>query len=446
MAQRTWRRGGAWAAAAIVGLFWSGCGSHGTTVPDAHQEDVGTADAGVDAGGDATAPGDAATDGGGDACIDPCPTAHGVVWGCEKRFLYGVNYAWLNFATDFGGLATWTQGGVAANSAAYLEDLQDMRAHGASVIRWWVFPDFRGDGIIFDTADSPTALGATTVADVNEALSLAEQAGVYLMLTIFSFDNFYPSVPDQGVWIPGIRPMILDNTKRTALLQNVVRPLALAVKQSPNSHRMIAWDVINEPEWAITGPSPYGDEDYTPTSGLETLTHSEMESFIGDVIGVLRDVSETPLVSVGAAAFKWAHAWKLLDTDFHHFHMYKWINDWWPYTMMPAELDLDDRPLVMGEFPMGDLDTNIPYSTVVGTWWDNGYSGAMSWQYNEAAAGELDNVKTFADLHLCATRYGMVGSTLQPGTAPAPAVRGTRPSLRRCSRGPDGRPVCTAIP
>jgi hypothetical protein len=446
MAQGSRGRAGAWAAALAAGLLCTGCGSNGTTLPD----DAGAADARGDVGGDATPPGDAATDAGADAgadaaCVDPCPAPRGgVVWGCEKRFLYGVNYAWLNFATDFGGLADWGQSGVAANQAAYLADLQEMRAHGASVIRWWVFPDFRSDGIVFDGSDSPTALGATVVADVDAALSLAEQAGVFVMLTIFSFDNFRPGETVEGVWVPGIHPMIVDNTKRTALLQNVVRPLALAVKQSPNAHRMIAWDVINEPEWAISGSSPYGDEDYTPTAGLETLTHTEMESFIGAVIGVLRSVSDVPLVNVGAAAFKWAHAWKLLDTDFHQFHMYKWINDWWPYTLTPAQLELDDKPLVMGEFPMDQLDTT-PYSTVIGTWWDNGYSGGMSWQYNEATAAGLDDVKTFADLHLCETRYGVNGSALLPSRAHV-ETRGAHPSRRRCGRDADGLPVCVAIP
>jgi hypothetical protein len=438
----------AWAAL-VVGVAGFGCGSGGTTLPDARQEDAQGPDAAGDAGqtdgGTDGTPGDGAQS---DACIDPCPAPRGgVTVGCEKRFMYGVNYAWLNFAGDFGGIAAWNQHGVNASYDIHAQNLADMRAHGASVVRWWVFPDFRGDGIVFDASDSPTALGPTVVDDVNKALELADQAGVYLMLTLFSFDNFGPSETIQGIWTPGLRPMMRDNGKRTALLQNVVRPFARAVKQSPHAHRMVAWDVMNEPEWAITGASLYGDEDFTPTSGLETVTHAEMEAFLGEVIGVLTAEDPTPLVSVGAAAVKWAQSWKLLATDFHQFHMYKWINDWWPYTMTPAQLDLGNKPLVMGELPMDQLDTNIPYSMVLGSWWDNGYAGAMGWQYNEASAAELDNVKTFADLHLCETRYGVVGSALRPGAGgPAATPRGGQPSLRRCTRGVDGRPVCGSLP
>jgi hypothetical protein len=208
---------------------------------------------------------------------------------------------------------------------------------------------------------------------------------------------------------------------------------------------MIAWDVINEPEWAITGSSPHGDEDYDPIAGLEPVTHVEMEGFLGAVIGVLRAESAA-LVTVGGAGAKWAHAWKLLDTDFHQLHMYAWVNDWWPYTLSPAQLELDDKPLVMGELPLGELDPGLPYATVLGSWWSGGYAGALGWQYNEATAAGLDDVAAFAALHPCETAYGVTRSSRRQATPAPAAAAGTRPSLRRCTRGPDGRPVCRPRP
>jgi hypothetical protein len=451
-APKGWARGavvvtlGAW-------LLAGGCaGGKAVAARDAGATDA--ADDGAvepDGAADGSPGTDAATDGApGDAgpCVDPCPHAQGgVTWGCEKRFMYGMNYAWLDFATDFGGLAAWSQTGVAGKAATVASDLADMRAHGASVIRWWVFPDFRGDGIAFSASDSPTGLGTTVVADLNKALELADQAGVYVMLTLFSFDAFNPSADVAGAWTPGLKPILTDSSKRAALMQNVVVPFARAVRQSPYSRRVIAWDVINEPEWAMTGASPYGDEDYTPIAGLDTLTHSEMEAFIVQVIGLLRQETPDQLVTVGSAGAKWGHAWKLLDTDFYQLHMYKWVNDWWPYTMTPAQLELDDKPLVMGELPMDEVDTGIPYSTVLGSWWSHGYSGALGWQYNEATATELANVKTFADLHLCETRYGVASTALLPAPrAPRVLPPGFRPSLRRCHAGADGRPVCRPLP
>lgn len=49
---------------------------------------------------------------------------------------------------------------------------------------------FRGDGVRFDASDSVLGLGSTTLSDLNRALELAAQCDVYLMLTLFSFDNF----------------------------------------------------------------------------------------------------------------------------------------------------------------------------------------------------------------------------------------------------------------
>lgn len=404
---------------------------------------VGATDAGGGSGG---AGGTAGSDGG--QCVDLCPAPNGgVVWQCQKRFMYGMNYAWNVFAGDFGGISAWGQAGVAADAATHATKLADMRAHDANVIRWWVFPDFRGDGIAFDSNDVPTGLGGTALADVDKALELANQAGVYLMLTLFSFDAFRPSANNSGIWTPGLAPIVRNTTSRTALLENVVRPFARAAASSANARNLIAWDVINEPEWAMTGPSPYGDPSYEPTAGLDALTQDEMQSFIGDVIAVLRAESRA-LVTVGGAAVKWGHAWTHSDLDFYQLHMYAWINTYWPYTDGPSTYGLTDKPVVMGEFPMGDLTQGVSYSDVVNAWWQNGYAGALSWQYIEATPTGLDAVKAFGDAHTCETQYGPMRTASYVSQAEPSGSSGLltaqtsiTPSLRVC-RIVNGRPTC----
>jgi hypothetical protein len=352
------------------------------------------------------------TEGGSDAvdgsdsgpCVDTCAAPKGgITWSCRKRFMYGLNYAWRNFGGDFGGLATWGQKGVAGDVATYQKDLADMHAHGVSVIRWWMFPELRGEGVSVDTSGTPTGLGATTLADLAAALDLAEKNDVYLMLTLFSFDGFRATRTDSGLKIPGIQPLVIDATRRTTFLENVVRPIAKAVQASTRRNRVIAWDVINEPEWAITGSDTYGDPAFEPNPALQAVTHAQMETFIASVVKVLRAES-TAQVTVGAAAFKWAKAWSKIDQDFYQFHMYGWIDTYWPYSKKPSDYGLGDKPLVMGEFPLGPLNAT-PYATVVDSWWNNGYAGAMAWQYNAATAGQLAEVKAFADLHPCETRF-----------------------------------------
>lgn len=378
---------------------------------------------------------------GGSTCVDSCPVDQGVPWSCQKRFMYGMNYAWRNFAGDFGGVTPWTIPGVSAAPDDYDADLADMRAHGANVIRWWVFPDFRGDGVTFDGSESPTGLGGTALADLAKALELAEQNDLYLMLCLFSFDGFRPSESVAGIWTPGIAPIVQTPAKRSALLENVVRPFAAAAAASPHANRLIAWDVINEPEWAMTGPSPYGDQNYDPSADLDPINHAEMESFVGDVVSVLRDESQA-LITVGGTAFKWANAWTQTDVDFYQFHMYEWIDQWWPYTDPASTYGLT-KPIVMGEFPMGDLKPGASYDDVVSSWWQHGFAGALSWHYDEATAAGLDAVKAFADAHACETRYtvGPGGRSLR---STGNRVRTPSISQRRCGVV-SGRAVCSSI-
>ena len=336
------------------------------------------------------------------ACKDTCAKAGGVDWLCKLRFMYGINYAWSNFGSDFGGNTKWNQPGVSKNPKVETE-LATLAQNGVDVVRWWVFPDFRGDGVQFDARDEVVGLGGTAVADLTRALELAEKNDLYLMLTLWSFDNFRPTKEADGIRARGIRPHVLDAAKRKALMEKVVRPLARAAGKSPYAKRLIAWDVINEPEWAISGPSLYGgDPQFDANPELEAISHQQMETFLADTIKVLREETRA-LVSVGSAAIKWKSAWSKLDTDFHQFHIYDWVQKYWPYDKTPREYGLDDRPVVMGEFPTGGL-TGIPYATLVNRWFDGGYGGALSWSFTDHKGG-LGDVKTFATRHPCETKY-----------------------------------------
>ncbi len=403
----------------------------------------GTAGAGA-TGGSAGAAGSGAGGSAGSPCDDPCPAPNGgVTWQCKKRFLYGVNYAWNVFGGDFGGVPQWGQHGVSNNAGAVSADLADMRAHGAGTIRWWMFPDFRGAGVTFDASDTPTGLGGTAVADIDKALELAEQNDVYLMLTLFSFDAFKPTGDVSGIRVPGIAPMVTDDARRAALMQ-VVRQVAQTVEASPYAHRMMAWDVINEPEWAISGTDPYADPAFTPdASSLQTVTFSQMETFVKDAISALRGESSA-LVTVGGAAAKWARDWSQVDVDFYSLHIYDWVDQYWPYSDPPGTYGLS-KPIVMQEMAFDGL-SGTPYGTVVQSFWDTGYAGAMPWMWTEASAANKSAFKAFADQHGCETVYShavanLLAASAHPFCRAAP-VPGVIPSLRRC-RVLDGVPDCS---
>lgn len=340
---------------------------------------------------------------------DACPMANGLSFACEKRFALGLNYAWHNFAGDFGGIASFGQKGISQDQGTYDADLKSMHTMGASVIRWWVFPDFRGDGVTFDANGDPSGLGATTKADVAAALSLAKKNGLYLVLTIFSFDDFRPDRTDSGIMIRGMSKMVSDASRRGKLVANVVTPLAQAVAASADRDRLLGWDIVNEPEWAVqaTGNAP-GGQDFSPNSDLTPVSLADMKALIGESATALKKALPDALTSVGWAAVKWHWAFSDVALDFDQPHIYGWVDKYWPYTKSPSALGYTDRPVVMGEFflasmPFSDGGDNATIQQILDAFWSEGYAGAWPWQYNEHPGSTL--IQAFATSKGCAAAF-----------------------------------------
>lgn len=339
------------------------------------------------------------------AATDECPMPTGLELACKQRFALGLNYAWRNFGADFGGLAAWNISGVATGTAGYAADLNAMKAAGASLIRWWVFPDFRSDGVLFDAADDPTGLSAAALADVAKALELAQQAGVYLVPTIFSFDAFRPKTTMDNVTIRSISGLVTSPERRAKLIANVVTPLAHAAASSPHAARLAGWDIVNEPEWAIE-PSGQNAQDFTPNEELDAVSLADMKALIAEAASALKKETPNAFSSVGWAAAKWSWAFNDLELDVNQPHIYGWVNQYWPYTQTPAQLGYPaDRPTIMGEFflqamPFSDGNNGDALATILESWWSNGYAGAWPWQHFDQAAN-LPLLAAFANAKGC---------------------------------------------
>ena len=382
-------------------------GTGGTTSSDTEVTDSG----GEAAGGMKGAGGAGGTAGAESACTDPCPTSSPgyIAIGCEKRFMYGVNYAWQNFGTDFGGYKTWSQTGVAASKAKYTTAIQDMATNGVDVIRWWMFPNLdTTDGITWSNTDNPTGLGSTTAADIQAALDIAAALNVHIQLTLFSFDDFKTANARR------MDRILTDSTKMNNLIDNVVKPVAAAVAASPNKDRMIAWDVINEPEWVISGSDSYKDPAFGPDSTCTPVTFSVMETFVRSVVTALHSGGTAP-VSVGGAAIKWAKTWSNVGLDFYTFHVYGWVNDYYPYDQPPSYYGISNTQVNIGEFPMTGLPAStirgtvaVDYVTMVNRLFSVGYAGAQGWAVTDTNfnwSGSKANVKAFATAKGCMVKY-----------------------------------------
>ncbi len=336
---------------------------------------------------------------------DPCPVPGGVKWRCQSRFMYGANLAWTHFSSDFGGLVAWGSKGVSRDPEAFSRRLAEMKKSGVNVVRWWMFPDFRGDGVRMDENGVPEGLAGSTLDDVEMALNLAQIHDVYLMLTLFSFDGFKPVEGVGTLAAPSIEPLVTDPNKRRALIDNVVRPIAQKVATHPHAIRMMAWDLMNEPEWAVSGEDPYGDPQFDPSSELTPVPHSTMESFFVELTSALREESNA-LVTVGAASLKWSNAWSGVDLDFLQFHYYGWMEKDYPYSRPPSFYSLGDVPVVMGEFPFdGVPDAGVGYQDLVESFYTTGFTGALGWDWNSITADQRAAVQAFSEAHACETGF-----------------------------------------
>jgi hypothetical protein len=352
-------------------------------------------------------------EGAGLACSDACaPPSSGVTFGCEKRFLYGVNYAWKTWVADFGGIAAWGDKGVSENQAAIASDLQAMHAKGVDVVRWWMLQQLEGDAVQFDSNGSPMSAGGTLVADIQAALTLAVQNDVHYNFTLFSFDDFAPDSTMNGAVLHGLAPIVADSAKLAALM-NIVKTVAQTVQASPNADRVVSWDAINEPEWAISDTDPYGDPAFSPNASYEAVTFAQMESFVAATVKTLHDNSSAP-VTVGGAAIKWPKAWSRVGLDYYTFHMYDWVNQYYPYNHSLASYGVTDEPVVLGEFPLAGLaavngSPAVPLGTLLGTLFSEGYAGAMPWAFNDTCCGSFStaggDLETFANAHACITQF-----------------------------------------
>jgi hypothetical protein len=352
---------------------------------------------------------DAATD---LPCVDPCPVPSGISWQCGKRFVYGTNFAWLHFGGDFGGIAAWGKSGVSSDSASYAAAMKEMKQGGVNVIRWWMFPRFWTEAISFDSDDAPSGIGGTLVADLLKALELAEQLDLRIMLTLFSFDNFAPTQTVVGIYTRGLQPMIVDAGRRQKLLQNLIAPVAKAVESSPFRKRMIAWDLCNEPEWAITGANLHGGAGFIPQSGLQAVTHAQMETFFKELAVTLR-ASSSALITVGGAAIKWGNAWTQVGVDFHQLHYFDWVYEWYPYKLVTlASVGLTGKPVLMGELPQQGLSAipskglpAVSASQLAADLLAGGYAGLLSWAYNDSSFPWSAALQDFASQHPCEIHF-----------------------------------------
>ncbi len=254
------------------------------------------------------------------------------------------------------------------NPSVAQRDFATMRAAGVNVTRWFMFADCRA-APEFDANGNPTEVDQHFYDDIDAALEAAAENGVYVMFTLFDFLLCGSPTFENGVQMGGRADLITNPVKRQAFIDIVLKPLLARYGSHPN---IIAWDVMNEPEWAmkIAGGGDQG----------QSVSATAMQDFVRVMAQVIRENTADQLVTLGSASSKWLSLWYECGLDFYQYHYYDSMTTSSPLGTLYADLGIPDgKPCILGEFPTKKTVTS--FDTYLNTALNNDLAGALSWSF-----------------------------------------------------------------
>jgi hypothetical protein len=280
-----------------------------------------------------------------------------------NRFVVGVNLPWIGYGTDVGASAWFPNGGLSRQPAALdrlHRTLAAVARDGMSTVRVFLLCDARS-GVRFDADGVPIGLDEFVFPDLDAMVAAARQYQVGLLPVLLDFHLCDAPRIVNGVQLGGHARLVADRDAGTAFIDRVLRPI---VERFASDDAVIAWDVINEPEWCLrTGPR----------SRRTAVAFDALQRFLGEAIRCVQRSARQP-VTVGCAG-----TWRLdlvtpLGLDFYQVHWYDRFG-WRTLARPVSEWGLHDRPLILGEF--AGRGTRI--TDVLDAAKRAGYEGALVW-------------------------------------------------------------------
>lgn len=269
-----------------------------------------------------------------------------IVWNGTDAYVHGANLPWINFGCDFG---CGQDGGVSSPfpRAVATEALNRARDAGMSTVRWWLFPEVR-QHVEIDNEGLPVGFKAAVYEDLDTALVLAEAADIDLVLTLFAGPL---EIPSEWLKTPEARLRFVD----------VLDDLFVRYANHP---RIMTWQVMNEPEWAIWNN--------VVDAGL-------VRDFVREIAERVH-ASTSALVSLGSARMDGLPYWTDLGLDYLTVHWYENMTERTQCVPCVSYLELagsleTELPILIGEFNFNQLD---PLERLQ-RFHDLGYAGAFAW-------------------------------------------------------------------
>ncbi len=269
----------------------------------------------------------------------------------------GVNYAWHNYAWDFGLPPRRDSGTPWGPRAAFLATLQDdlraLRSLGLFAVRWFLL----GDGTTYgmDEArphrdasaseqwrfDNCPELSPEFLSDFTALLAACAAADVQLVPSLIDFHFCFPGlvIPGSaGVVKCGRSDVLVDPRKRLRFFDRVLAPLLEVAAGFRDT--IYAVELINEPEWCTRQPGLSMDQ----FDAKKTVPRDDMRLFLRE--GAMRINAAGFRSTVGFAKYETVALWDAVDLglSLHQFHYYGEPD------VVPRQTYSPDWPLIVGEF------------------------------------------------------------------------------------------------
>ncbi len=287
----------------------------------------------------------------------------------KEMLINGINIPWRHFGQDFGT----TRHQHRYDTSFYNRSFQRLQEHGVNAIRMWIHCDGRNSPLS-NREGVVSGLPRYFLDDLDDFLMRAARYDLMVIPVLWTFE-----MVDKGKV-----EMIRDVDKTQLYLDLALRPI---IDRTRHHCNILAWEVINEPEWAMD--IPFGGT----TDNL--VTAGEMQRFVGLIAQTIHERSPHR-VTVGAAGLRFLtdmhlftkNYWhdhelqaqnlhcRLAYLDFYTVHYYKWtLETLSPFKQPLASMGLG-KPVLLSEFGLAkrqDPDELMQKAIA------NGYAGIMPW-------------------------------------------------------------------
>jgi hypothetical protein len=292
------------------------------------------------------------------------------------EFHLGLNLPWLQYGCDFGANAWQPEGGLSQPARRRALDNALARVADSSVtcLRWFLLCDGRAGLAGHDATHGPR-LDGRILADVDVALDALRRRGLRAIFVMFDFLWCARPRHERGVTLGGRRNLVFDRSRRARLIDGVVAPL---VSHCAGHEAVLAWDLMNEPDWLARWHHPFAWQWAAPRDALVRA--------LGEIVDAARAHAPQP-VTIGVANHAGLGLVRGLGLDFYQVHWYDRFGLDAVFSQRVASLGLD-RPLVLGEFPTHN--TAVGPATIVCAARRLGYAGVYAWSLladDEASSG-----------------------------------------------------------